>query len=369
MKKLNIAVIGCGRIAGHHCRNIARNEGLNLSAVCDLDLAKAEVYGKEFSVPFYENYRLMMDKHPDIDVVAIITPSGMHYEHAKEIVLNYKKHVIVEKPTFLRLTHLKEIYSCAQTAGVQVFPVFQNRYNKAVQRVKKALTNGELGDTRIFSVRVRWCRPQKYYDLSAWRGTFAMDGGAITNQGVHHIDLLRYLGGEVEEVSTQMRTFGAEIEVEDTCVSTLKFKNGAVGTLEITTAARPDDFEASISVVGSKGLAQIGGIAVNELQVFTLEGNNNSESEKCEHSEDFSKCVYGNGHEMLYQDIVNHFNGTKVYPVSQSDTFKTLSLLHSFYVSSEKGVSVKPDESLESARLGEENDQLAKLYRTVGGGN
>lgn len=366
MKELNIAVIGCGRIAGHHCRNIALNEGLKLVAVCDLDLSKAQAYGNEFSVPAYENYRMMMEKHPDIDIVAIITPSGMHYEHAKEIILNYKKHVIVEKPTFLKLTHLKEIYSCAEIAGVQVFPVFQNRYNKAVQRVKTALVNGELGEPRIFSVRVRWCRPQKYYDLSAWRGTFAMDGGAITNQGVHHIDLLRYLGGEVEEVSTQMRTFGASIEVEDACVSTLKFKSGAIGTLEITTAARPDDFEASISIVGSKGLAQIGGIAVNELQIFTLENNQNTENEKREHSEDFSKCVYGNGHEMLYRDIVNHFNGTKVYPVSKIDTYKTLSLLHSFYVSSEKGEYVKPIEELESSRLGEVNDQLAKLYRTVG---
>ena len=352
MKELNIAVIGCGRIAGHHCRNIALTDGLKLVAVCDLDFSKAETYGNEFSVPAYENYRIMMEKHSDIDIVAIITPSGMHYEHAKEIILNYKKHIIVEKPTFLKLTHLKEIYSCAEIAGVQVFPVFQNRYNKAVQRVKSALASGELGETRIFSVRVRWCRPQKYYDLSAWRGTFAMDGGAITNQGIHHIDLLRYLGGEVEEVSTQMRTFGASIEVEDTCVSTLKFKSGAIGTLEI---------------VGSKGLAQIGGIAVNELQVFALENQQNTENEKRENSEDFSKCVYGNGHEMLYRDIVRHFNGTQIYPVSKTDTYKTLSLLHAFYVSSEKGKYIKPDEELESFRLGEENDQLARLYRTVNG--
>jgi UDP-N-acetyl-2-amino-2-deoxyglucuronate dehydrogenase len=367
MKDLNVAVIGCGRIAGHHCRNVVANAGLKLTAVCDLDFSKAEVYGKEFSVPAYENYRMMMEKHPEIDIVAVITPSGMHYEHAKEIILNYKKHIIVEKPTFLKLTHLQEIYSCAEMAGVQVFPVFQNRYNKAVQRVRSALANGELGDKRIFSVRVRWCRPQKYYDLSPWRGTFAMDGGAITNQGIHHIDLLRYLGGEVEEVSAQMRTFGAEIEVEDTCVATLKFKSGAIGTLEITTSARPDDFEASISVVGSKGLAQIGGIAVNELQVFTLDTKQNTDNERREHSEDFSTCVYGNGHQMLYADIVKHFNGIQTYPVSKEDAYKTISLLHSFYVSSEKGKYIRPDERLESARLGESNPELIRLYQTSGG--
>lgn len=367
MKELNVAVIGCGRIAGHHCRNIVANKGLKLVAVCDLEISKAEDYGREFSIPAYDNYRMMMEKHGNIDIVAIITPSGMHYEHAKEIILNYKKHVIVEKPTFLKLSHLKEIYACAEMAGVQVFPVFQNRYNKAVQRVKSALANGELGDTRIFSVRVRWCRPQKYYDLSPWRGTFAMDGGAITNQGIHHIDLLRYLGGEVEEVSAQMRTYGADVEVEDTCVSTLKFKSGAVGTLEITTSARPDDFEASISVVGSKGLAQIGGIAVNELQVFTLDTRQNTESERLNNSEDFSTSVYGNGHRMLYADIVKHFNGTQPYPVSKEDAYKTIILLHSFYVSNENSSYVKPEEGRESAKLGMENETLAKLYRTVGG--
>lgn len=367
MKELNVAVIGCGRIAGHHCRNIVANDGLKLIAVCDLELSRAEAYGKEFSVAAYDNYRMMMEKHPDVDIVAIITPSGMHYEHAKEIILNYKKHIVVEKPTFLKLSHLKEIYSHAEAVGVQVFPVFQNRYNKAVQRVKSALTNGELGDTRIFSVRVRWCRPQKYYDLSPWRGTYAMDGGAITNQGIHHIDLLRYLGGEVEEVSAQMKTYGADIEVEDTCVANVKFKSGAVGTLEITTAARPDDFEASISVVGSKGLAQVGGIAVNELQVFTLESRASMDEEKKNNSEDFSSCVYGNGHNMLYADIVKHLNGTQVYPVSKEDAYKSISLLHSFYVANETSTYVKPSEGRESIKLGMENAVLAKLYRTAGG--
>jgi UDP-N-acetyl-2-amino-2-deoxyglucuronate dehydrogenase len=357
-KSLNVAVIGCGRIAGHHCRNIVMVEGMALAAVCDLDAAKADAYSKEFTVPGYTNYREMFSRHPEIDVVAVITPSGMHFEHAKEIITVFKKHVIIEKPTFLKLSHLKEIYKLAAQNGVQVFPVFQNRYNKAVRKVKEALQTGELGDIRIFAIRVRWCRPQRYYDLSPWRGTFAMDGGAITNQGVHHIDLMRHLGGEVESVNSQMRTLGADIEVEDTCVATFNYASGAVGTLEITTAARPDDFEASISIVGSKGLAQIGGIAVNELQVFTP----NPAATK-EYTEDFSKCVYGNGHKMLYRDIAAHFKGRSPYPVSESDAYETMKLLHSFYVSSEKNASVKPKAEIESARLGESNEALAELYR------
>jgi UDP-N-acetyl-2-amino-2-deoxyglucuronate dehydrogenase len=359
MKTIKIAILGCGRIAGHHCRNIASANGIELAAVCDLDLNKASAYAKEFQVPAYNSYHEMFQKHADIDVVAIMTPSGMHYEHAKEILVRYKKNLIVEKPTFLKQSHLQEIYDIATKNNLEVFPVFQNRYNKAVQRVKTAIEGGELGKVNIFSVRVRWCRPQRYYDLSPWRGTFAMDGGALTNQGIHHVDLLRYLGGEVEEVCSMMATYGADIEVEDTCISTLKFTNGAIGTLEVTTAARPDDFEASISIIGSKGLAQIGGIAVNELQIFTV----NPKDEKTS-SEDFSSCVYGTGHKALYVDIVEHFQKIKPYPVSPQDALNTLSLLHSFYVSSEQNEKVKPSDKNESPRLGRPDEALATLYRT-----
>ena len=361
MKKLNVAVVGAGRIAGHHCRNIASNENLNLVGICDLDLEKANQYSKELNVPAFSNYREMLEKHPEIDIVTVATPSGMHFEHAEEFITKYKKSVVVEKPTFMKISHLKKIYALAKENGVEVFPVFQNRYNLAVNRVKSALLNGELGDLQIITVRVRWCRPQKYYDLSPWRGTFAMDGGAISNQGIHHIDLLRFLGGEVEEVNSMMRTFGAKIEVEDTCVSTLKFKNGAVGTFEVTTAARPDDFEASISIVGSKGLAQIGGIAVNELQIFTP-----SPAATKDATEDFSSCVYGNGHNKLYQDIVTHFAKVKPFPIDFNDCKSTLSLLHSFYVSNEKTKAVNPSEEQESQRLGEPNEELASLYRIKG---
>lgn len=358
MKKINIAVIGCGRIAGHHCKNIKLNPDLNLVAVCDLNEERMQAYAKEYSVKGYKSYRELLKNHPEIDLVSIITPSGMHYEHAMEIIKKYKKNIVVEKPTFLKLSHMDEVYQAAQKEGVEVFAVFQNRYNKAVQRVKKAIMSEELGKPQIFSVRVRWCRPQRYYDLSAWRGTFAMDGGAITNQGVHHIDLLRYLGGDVTEVKTLMNTYGADIEVEDTCVSTLKFANGAIGTLEITTAARPDDFEASISLVGSKGLAQIGGIAVNELQIFTPDPK-----EQTLHSEDFSKCVYGNGHESFYKEIADHMLGRKKYAIDYAEAKKSLALLHSFYVSNETNSSVNPQENKESKNLGRPDEKLANLYR------
>jgi len=299
----------------------------------------------------------MLRNVDNIDIVAVITPSGMHYEHAKEILTEYNKHIILEKPTVLRFSHLKELWGLAQEKGKKLFPVYQNRYNKAVVRTRKAIEDGELGTPRLISVRVRWCRPQRYYDMAPWRGTFSQDGGALTNQGIHHVDLLRHLGGEVKRVNANMCTLGADIEVEDTVTATVEFENGAVGTVEVTTSARPIDYEASISVIGSEGGAQIGGIAVNELQVFTPD-----EKECSIHSEDFSDCVYGDGHYRLYEDVVEDLNGKAPYPVGVEETEKTLELLHSFYVSDEKGNWVEPG-SAESVRLGRDEDKIANLYR------
>jgi predicted dehydrogenase len=353
-----VAVIGCGRVSGHHCRSIVKTPGVELAAVCDLVEEKAAAYAKEFNVPYFLNYYEMLRAIPSIDIVAIITPSGMHHEHAKEIVA-YRKHVIVEKPTFMRPSQMMDTFRAADEAGVQIFPVFQNRYNRAVQRVRAALRDGELGNIRIISVRVRWCRPQRYYDMSPWRGTYAQDGGALTNQGIHHVDLLRHLGGEVSRVNATMRTLGADIEVEDSVVATMLFERGTIGNLEVTTAARPDDFEASISFVCEKGLAQIGGIAVNELQIFTPD-----RAACAVWSEDFSGNVYGHGHGAMYGDIAATLHRGVPYPVDRNDCLRSLRLLHSFYRSDESGGWVDVDSEDESTRLGKRDETLAGLYHT-----
>ncbi len=353
-----VGLIGCGRIAGHHARAMCLVEGCELVAVCDLVEEKATTYAQQFGASSFTNYHAMLRSHPEIDIVAIITPSGMHFEHGLEIVGLYGKSLIVEKPTVLRPSHLKIVKDAADKAGVHIYPVFQNRYNKAVQRVRSALENGELGDIRLIGVRTRWCRPQRYYDLAPWRGTFSHDGGALTNQGIHHVDLLRYLGGAVERVNATMRTLGADIEAEDAVVATFTYANGAIGTLEVTTAARPDDFEASLSIVGSLGLAQLGGIAVNELQIFTP-----NPAACAAYSEDFGFSVYGNGHEKMYADIVAARSGARSYPVDFDDCRRTLQLLHGFYRSDEASGWVDVDSEDESSRLGRSNEVISDLYR------
>jgi predicted dehydrogenase len=199
--------------------------------------------------------------------------------------------------------------------------------------------------------------------MAPWRGTFSHDGGALTNQGIHHVDLLRYLAGDVEKVNATMCTLGADIEVEDTVVSTFTYKNGSIGSLEVTTSARPDDFEASLSIVGSKGLAQLGGIAVNELQIFTP-----NPDDCLLYSDDFTDLsdrgkVYGRGHNEMYNDVAAFFFKNIPYPVDKDDCLNTLKLIHAFYRSDELGEWTKADCSDQSERLGRENEAISNLYR------
>lgn len=359
-RTIKVALIGCGRVSGHHLRSIRQVAGGQIVAVCDLIEAKAKAYGDEFAIPHFTNYHTMLRTMPEIDVVAIITPSGMHYEHGMDVLTRYGKHLIMEKPTFMHPDQLETAYDAADKAGVRIFPVFQNRHNKAVRKVKQALADGSLGDIRLMNVRVRWCRPQRYYDLAPWRGTFSHDGGCLSNQGIHHVDLLRFLGPEVEKVAATMRTLGADIEVEDAVVATFTYPTGAIGSLEVTTAARPDDFEASLSIVGSKGLAQLGGLAVNELQVFTPDP-----AACAEHSEAIPDA-YGFGHITVYENIVADLNGRGSFPVDHQDCLRSLNLWHSFYRSDEEGGSwIDVATAGRSSRLGRPNDAISDLYRTT----
>jgi UDP-N-acetyl-2-amino-2-deoxyglucuronate dehydrogenase len=362
MKKyiVKVAIIGCGRISGHHCRSIIETEGIELVAVCDLDIEKANIYREQFGAKAYINYHQMLSENPQINTVAIVTPSGMHYEHALDIISRYQKNIIVEKPTFMRPSQVREVYAKAREASLQVFAVFQNRHNLAVKRVLQGLAQGELGQLRSIAVRVRWCRPQRYYDMAPWRGTFSMDGGCLTNQGIHHVDLLRLMGGEVLRVCCIHKTLGVDIEVEDTVSAAIEFESGVIGTLEVTTAARPIDYEASISLVCENGLAQIGGIAVNELQIYTPDPG------ACvENSEDFSGNVYGHGHVKIYEEVATFFANKQPFPVSYVDTLATIQLLSSFYLSDETKSWVDVSTAGDSARLGKLDDELAALYRTI----
>ncbi len=355
--KINIGLLGLGRIAGHHTKAIQKIKKFKILAACDLDKSKRDNYTERFKVKTYKHYDEMLSKEKEIDLVVIMSPSGMHFEHARKIIEKYKKNLVIEKPISLRVNNLKILYHLAKKYKKNIYPVYQNRNNKCVIELKKLIQQGKLGKIKLANLILRWCRPQRYYDLSVWRGTYSHDGGALTNQGIHYIDLLRYLVGDVKKVYCKMGTFGAKIEVEDTAVGNIEFEKGAIGVMEVTTAARPKDYEATISLIGTKGIAKIGGLAANIMEEYS------PNPKICKRFSENIPDAYGFGHYKLYEDVKNDFIKKKKFPINSEDCIKTLKFLNSLYVSDEMKKSVLVKSSKDSKRLGRKNNKISKLYK------
>jgi UDP-N-acetyl-2-amino-2-deoxyglucuronate dehydrogenase len=361
--KVRFAIIGCGRISYRHIEAIQSNESAELVALCDLNLERAEERNEGVGVPIYRNYHEML-REQQIDVVNIMTPSGMHAEHAIEIIELYKKHVVIEKPMALKVSDGLMLIECAERHGVRLFVVHQNRFNKAVQKVKSGIENDLFGRIVLGTVRIRWSRGQAYYDRDPWRGTWALDGGVLTNQAIHHIDLLRWLLGEVESVSAIATTRLVDVEVEDTACAWIKFRNGALGNIEATVATRPlnNDLEASLSILGEGGVAIAEGASVNRLTTWTFD-----EIDLGKHSEE-PPNVYGFGHDEIMDNVVEVLQAGGEPLVSGEDALASIKLLNALYRSIELGGrEVRLDENQVSERLGtfdEKSDSIANLYRT-----
>ena len=263
-KKLNIAFLGCGRVADHYLNLIATEvlNGINLIACCDLDSDKTAKFVEQTGALAYGSYEEML-KNEDIDLIAVLTESGNHFKHAKQGLMA-GKHVLVEKPVSMIPEQANELQSIADNSSLMCAAVFQNRFNPAILHLKKAIDKGRFGKIITASIRLRWCRYQEYYE-DGWHGTWAMDGGVSNQQAIHHIDALNWLFGPVKSVNAIAKNRLNKLQAEDTIVSTLELSNGSLCTVEATTAARPKDYEASISVVGQKVYVKVGGIALNEI--------------------------------------------------------------------------------------------------------
>jgi predicted dehydrogenase len=263
------ALVGCGRIAKRHAELLSGAlTGAKLAAVCDVNPGKARSFGEKYGVGWFTDIGEMMSEVQP-DVVSVLTPSGLHCEHVLGLA-PFGKHIVVEKPMALTLDDADAMISACDTHGCRLFVVKQNRFNIPVMKLREAIEGKRFGKLVMGTVRVRWCRPQSYYDMDAWRGTWALDGGVLTNQASHHVDLLEWMMGEVESVYAKSTTALVNIEAEDTAIAVLKFRNGALGCIEATTATRPKDLEGSISILGEKGSVEIGGFAVNQMKTWSF---------------------------------------------------------------------------------------------------
>jgi predicted dehydrogenase len=361
--KIKFSIIGCGRISYRHIEAILENPKAELVALCDLNLDKAREKSKGVRVKIYQNYNEMLKKE-DIDVVCIMTPSGMHAEHAIDIINKYKKHIVVEKPMSLSVAEGITLIEIAKRNNIKLFVVHQNRFNKAIQKIKSAIDGNSFGKIVLGTIRIRWSRGQAYYDRDPWRGTWALDGGALTNQAIHHLDLLQWLVGDVHSVSAIGATQLVNVEVEDTACAWLKFKNGALGVVEVTTATRPlnKDIEASISILGENGVVIVEGASVNKLSTWTF-----GEVDLSEYSED-PPNVYGFGHNYIINNVVDALTKGAEPLVKGEDAINSIKLLHALYKSMETGGrEVCLEDNPVSERFGVIDKKalpIVNLYRT-----
>ncbi len=309
---LHYALIGCGRIATNHIKAVLNNkEQLNFVAVCDLEESAMEnllaKHGleKDPSIARYTDYKQMVAEHPELELIAIATSSGVHAEIALYCI-DKGINLIIEKPMAMSMRDAEEIVRRSEEKGLKVSVCHQNRFNIAVQKTRQALEAGRFGRLSHGSINVRWNRNKDYYDQAPWRGKWASDGGCLFNQCIHGIDLLRWMmGDEVDEVyGVTRRQFHDYLECEDIGMAVVKFRNGAVGTVEGTVNVYPKNLEETLYLFGETGTVKIGGTSTNNIDVWNFADETEADQGNKALREATSN-VYGNGHTSLYADVID----------------------------------------------------------------
>lgn len=351
---LKFGLIGCGRIAKRHADLLGQGliNGAKLFGVCDNQADRADEFAERHAVKAFYDAAEMVSS-PDIDVVSVLTPSGMHAEHAI-LAARAGKHVVVEKPMALRLEDADAMISACDKAGVKLFVVKQNRFNVPVVKAREALDAGRFGKLVLGTVRVRWCRDQSYYNQDSWRGTWSQDGGVLSNQASHHVDLLEWFMGDVESVYARGATALVDIEAEDTAIATLKFANGALGIIEATNATRPKDLEGSLSILGETGAVVIGGFAVNQIQTWAFNESQSLDDEVIENFSVNPPSVYGYGHQAYYDHVVDCLSNNRAALVDGLVGRRSLELINALYESIESQKEVRLRYTRQFSRLGYE---------------
>lgn len=349
---VRIAATGCGRVAQHYRRILDSGvvSGWKMVGFCDVLAERSGDFARHFDARAFTNHEEMLDQcRPDL--VLVLSPSGLHYEQTRA-ALERGLNVLVEKPITMRPSEARELTALARDTGVMYGVAFQNRLNPAIRCLQRAIAADRFGRIVTATIRLRWCRQQAYYE-DGWHGTWAQDGGVINQQAVHHVDALNWLLGPVDSVCAATANRLNRLEAEDTMVATVRFASGALGTIEATTAARPEDFEASLSVVGEKGLALIGGIALNKVETWRFV---QPTPEDAEAPYQYSQEVpngYGLSHAPLLQQMIDALRaGSIVPPIGADEAVRTTELVHALYRSSESGGWIRLADRPESERLG-----------------
>ena len=345
---MKFALIGCGRIATNHIKAVINNRNdLEFIAVCDVLpeametlLSKHELQN-DTTIERFTDFHEMIAKHPDLDLVAIATESGIHAEIALYLI-DRGINVIIEKPMAMSMADADEIVKRSAEKGVKVSVCHQNRFNIAIQAMRQALEDGRFGKISHGSINVRWNRNKSYYDQAPWRGKWASDGGCLFNQCIHGIDLLRWMmGDEVEEVyGVTKQQFHNYLEAEDIGMAVVKFKNGAVGTIEGTVNVYPKNLEETLYLFGENGTVKIGGTSTNNIDVWNF-ADESEDDNKNKGLQEATSNVYGNGHTSLYSDVIDSIKNNRKPYIDAVAGRNAVEMILAIYKSAATGEPVK----------------------------
>ena len=334
-RKVRFAIIGCGRIAQNHFESIDKHASrAELVAVCDTDPAALARAVEKTGAQGFDSLTALL-ANSQADCIVLTTPSGLHSRQAAEVA-RAGLDVMTEKPMATRWQDGLAMVRACDEAGVRMFVVKQNRRNPTLQLLKRAVEQGRFGRIYMVNVNVFWTRPQAYYDSAAWRGTWEFDGGAFMNQASHYVDLLDWICGPVESVMAYTGTLARNIEVEDTGVAALKWRSGAMGTINVTMLTYPKNLEGSITILGEKGSACIGGVAVNEIKNWQFDAADPMDEQVSAASYQ-TTSVYGHGHPMYYENVIATLRGEAQPETDGREGLKSLELLIALYMSARDG--------------------------------
>lgn len=341
-QKIKFGLVGCGRISYRHIAAIAAfRENAALTCVCDLVADRAVIRATEYireaacrgkgniiRPRIYLNLDDMLENE-DIDVLSICTPSGLHPIQGIKAAEKHI-HVLTEKPMAIDLPSADKLIQACEENGVRLFVMMQNRLNSTVQLLKRSLDKGRFGSIHMVLSNVLWQRPQSYYDQAPWRGSWEMDGGALCNQAIHYIDMLQWLGGPVESAVALTGTLGRKIEAEDTGSAVFRFKNGAIGSINVTMLTFPKNIEGSITILGENGTVKLGGMAMNRIERWEFETADDDDllaTESCYEPAD----VYGYGHTAYYSNVLDVLGGKAEPCADGTEGRKSLELVCALY--------------------------------------
>lgn len=336
MQKIRFGIVGCGKIFDRHSEAIRANpEGAILHAVSDKNANRLEAIKNLYpEAKTYDSYEALLSD-PDVDMVVICTPSGLHAQMAKE-ALQKNKHVLCEKPLAMHPDDLKELNALAKEKNLHLFEVKQNRYSPAIKILKNAITEGHLGRVLLGNATVRWNRTQEYYNQADWFGTLKMDGGVILNQAIHHIDLLCFMMGMPKSVMGIAEVLNHEIEAPDTALALVRFEDGSLGNLELTTCAAPTNIEGSITIMGDKGTIKVGGKSLDNFDIWQVENYEKPQIPDAQLS----------NHALLYKDIISLFAGENIGNlINAQEALKSLQLAQAIFDSAKehREININPE--------------------------